>query len=106
MLKKLEAYIIKNDEIEKEFHSLTYLKKLPIDVVKLDREFIKSVSRKKERAIVEYVIKLTNELNLKIVAEGIENQEQLEFLKFNKNVIMEKNICLVSQLRRKSLKNY
>ncbi len=72
------------DDFGTGYSSLTYLKKLPIDVVKLDREFIKSVSRKKEMAIIEYVIKLTNELDLKIVAEGIETQEQLEFLKFNK----------------------
>ena len=72
------------DDFGTGYSSLTYLKKLPIDVVKLDRKFIKSISEAGEdEVIVEYVIKLTHKLNLKIVAEGIEIKEQLAFLKKN-----------------------
>lgn len=72
------------DDFGTGYSSLTYLKKLPIDVVKLDRKFIKSISQiGEDEVIVEYVIKLTHKLNLKIVAEGIEIKEQLAFLKAN-----------------------
>lgn len=72
------------DDFGTGYSSLTYLKKLPIDVVKLDRKFIKSISEiGEDEVIVEYVIKLTHKLNLKIVAEGIEIKEQLAFLKEN-----------------------
>lgn len=72
------------DDFGTGYSSLTYLKKLPIDVVKLDRKFIKSISEiGEDEVIVEYVIKLTHKLNLKIVAEGIEIKEQLAFLKTN-----------------------
>lgn len=72
------------DDFGTGYSSLTYLKKLPIDVVKLDKDFIGSISSTGgDEVIVEYVIKLTHELKLKIVAEGIETEEQLEFLKSN-----------------------
>lgn len=72
------------DDFGTGYSSLTYIKKLPIDVIKLDRKFINSITKeKKDKFIVEHVIKLTHELDLKIVAEGIETVEQLEFLKAN-----------------------
>lgn len=70
------------DDFGTGYSSLTYLKKLPIDVVKLDKDFIKNISKiTDEEVIVDYVIKLTHQLKFKIVAEGIETKEQLEFLK-------------------------
>jgi len=72
------------DDFGTGYSSLTYIKKLPIDVVKLDKDFIKNISKiEEEEVIVDYVIKLTHQLNLKIVAEGIETREHLEFLKLN-----------------------
>ncbi|RII33148.1 bifunctional diguanylate cyclase/phosphodiesterase [Clostridium chromiireducens] len=72
------------DDFGTGYSSLTYIKKLPIDVVKLDKDFIKNISKiEEEEVIVDYVIKLTHQLNLKIVAEGIETKEHLEFLKLN-----------------------
>ena len=72
------------DDFGTGYSSLTYIKKLPIDVVKLDRDFIRSISKiGEDEVIVEYVIKLMHELKLNIVAEGIETKEQLEFLKLN-----------------------
>lgn len=73
------------DDFGTGYSSLTYLKKLPIDTVKLDRDFIKNISDSgKDNVIVESVIKLTHDLNLDIIAEGIETEEQLSFLKLNK----------------------
>ncbi|WP_070000342.1 putative bifunctional diguanylate cyclase/phosphodiesterase [Cellulosilyticum sp. I15G10I2] len=73
------------DDFGAGYSSLTYLQKLPIDIVKLDRDFIKNISSQGQgNVIVESIIKLTHELDLEIVAEGIETNEQLEFLKINK----------------------
>lgn len=73
------------DDFGTGYSSLTYLKKLPIDVVKLDREFIRNISKPGEdKVIVEYAINLIQRLKMEIVAEGIETIEQLEFLKNNK----------------------
>jgi diguanylate cyclase (GGDEF)-like protein/PAS domain S-box-containing protein len=70
------------DDFGTGYSSLTYLQKLPIDVVKLDRDFVKHISRTgQDNVIAESVIKLTHDLDLAIVAEGIETEEQLEFLK-------------------------
>jgi len=72
------------DDFGTGYSSLTYLKKLPIDVVKLDREFIRNISKVGEdKVIVEYAINLIARLKLEIVAEGIETKEQLEFLRTN-----------------------
>jgi len=72
------------DDFGTGYSSLTYLKKLPIDVVKLDREFIRNISKTGEdKVIVEYAINLIHRLNMEIVAEGIETKEQLVFIKEN-----------------------
>ena len=72
------------DDFGTGYSSLTYIKKLPIDIVKLDKDFIRNISEiEEEEVIVDYVIKLTHQLNFKIVAEGIEKKEHLEFLKLN-----------------------
>ena len=72
------------DDFGTGYSSLTYLKKLPIDVVKLDREFIRNISKiGEDQVIVEYAINLIHRLKMEIVVEGIETKEQLEFLKKN-----------------------
>lgn len=72
------------DDFGTGYSSLTYLKKLPIDVVKLDRDFIRNISQiSEDQIIAKHVIKLTHELNFEIVAEGIETEEHLDFLKLN-----------------------
>lgn len=77
--------LIALDDFGTGYSSLTYLKNLPIDVVKLDANFIKGVMEDKEDSvIVESVIKLTHDLDLQMVAEGIETDEQLALLKSNK----------------------
>jgi EAL domain-containing protein (putative c-di-GMP-specific phosphodiesterase class I) len=53
-------------------------------MVKLDKEFINNIfSSDQDKIVVESVINLIKELKLKIVAEGIETKEQLDFLKNN-----------------------
>lgn len=72
------------DDFGTGYSSLTYLKNLPIDVVKLDAHFIKGILENGEDSvIVESVIKLTHDLKLQMVAEGIETKEQLSLLQSN-----------------------
>lgn len=70
------------DDFGTGYSSLTYLRELPIDVVKMDRDFIASIeSYQEHEVIVHAVIQLAHVLNLKVVAEGIETKEQLTFLR-------------------------
>jgi len=62
--------------------SLIYLKHFPIDIVKIDKEFLREVtSNETAAAIVSYVINLAHTLQLRVVAEGVESEEQYTFLK-------------------------
>ena len=62
--------------------SLIYLKHFPIDTVKIDKEFLSEVtSDETAAAIVSYVINLAHTLGLKVVAEGVETEEQYTFLR-------------------------
>jgi diguanylate cyclase (GGDEF)-like protein/PAS domain S-box-containing protein len=86
ILNELKAMKIKIalDDFGTGYSSLTYLKTLPVDVVKLDREFIRNISKiGEDKVIIEYAINLIHRLNMDIVAEGIETKEQLDFLKKN-----------------------
>lgn len=70
------------DDFGTGYSSLTYLEKLPIDNVKLDRSFVKEIVKQNHvNIIVENIIRLTHDLLLEITAEGIENLEQIDYLK-------------------------
>lgn len=70
------------DDFGTGYSSLNYLKQLPIDVVKIDRSFIANMSTDiKEQRIAKSLIDLSHILDLKVVAEGIEDSQQAEMLK-------------------------
>jgi diguanylate cyclase len=80
---KLKALNVKIalDDFGKGFSSLSYLTQFPFDVLKIDRSFIqKMLIDDKSAAIVKTVIHLGHQLNLKVVAEGVETEDQLKFL--------------------------
>ena len=62
--------------------SLTYLKMLPIHILKIDKSFINDVHTSYEdKALVEMIIQLAKLFGLTIIAEGVEKEEQLNVLK-------------------------
>jgi diguanylate cyclase (GGDEF)-like protein/PAS domain S-box-containing protein len=70
------------DDFGTGYSSLNYLKDLPIDIIKIDKTFMDGIATcTKVEAIAKAIIKLAHILNFDIVAEGVENEKQLEFLK-------------------------
>src|SRR5688572_27062515 len=70
------------DDFGTGFSSLTYLKRFPVDMVKIDRSFVAGLGVTHcDTAIVRSVIELAHALSLTVVAEGIERPEQLEALR-------------------------
>ncbi|RUO24481.1 GGDEF domain-containing protein [Aliidiomarina minuta] len=79
-LKKL-GLSLSLDDFGTGFSSFSYLKKLPIDTLKIDRSFIADLTHEKgDAAIVQGIISMSHHLGLRVVAEGVESKAQLNFL--------------------------
>ena len=70
------------DDFGTGFSSLSYLHRFPFDCIKIDRSFINTLCDDEgSRAIVQTILALGRSLRLKVVAEGVEDQAQLQWLR-------------------------
>ena len=86
-IKKMEAIkslgaMFSIDDFGIGYSSMIYLKRLPFDQLKIDREFIRNIHRDPEsRGIVEAIMAVSKQYGLQVTAEGVENREALAILK-------------------------
>lgn len=78
------------DDFGTGYSSLNYFRIVPADIIKIDKSFIDNVCLNSyETAITEGIITITHKMNLSVVAEGVEKQDQIEFLKNNQCDIIQ-----------------
>jgi len=84
ILEQLSAMgvLVSVDDFGTGYSSMSYLRRFPIDKLKIDRVFINEIaSRPEDASIVRAIVSLAHSLRLKVVAEGVETLAQLDFLK-------------------------
>ena len=75
------GFQVEMDDFGSGYSSLHMLKEVPVDRIKLDLHFLTSSGdQKKSRTIVSYMIQMVEKLEMKMIAEGVETNEQAEFL--------------------------
>lgn len=80
-LKKL-GFKLAIDDFGTGYSSLSYLIKFPLDYLKIDRSFIQQITTLDEKqAVVDAIIQMSHRLNMKVIAEGVEQDKQVELLR-------------------------
>jgi EAL domain-containing protein (putative c-di-GMP-specific phosphodiesterase class I) len=113
-LRRLEALAqlglrLSIDDFGTGYSSLAYLKRFPLDVLKVDQSFVRNLCTDVEdRAIANAVIQLAHSLDMEVIAEGVETEQQLDILLdmgcdlcqgylFGKPVALSESVVWVSQ---------
>ncbi len=78
---KQSGFVLVMDDFGTGYSSLSLLKDLPVDIMKLDREFFQKDLNRRERIVIANLISMAKQLGIQVVSEGIENQESEEFLR-------------------------
>ena len=69
------------DDFGTGYSSLSYLSKYPLDSLKIDKSFVIGMNRNDEnKSMVQTILAIANEFDLKVIAEGVEGQEESQFL--------------------------
>jgi len=81
-LLKSYGITVSMDDFGTGYSSLNYLKKLPIDIIKIDKSFIDTINQdEKDKVLLKNIINIAHGFRLAVIAEGIESEEQLQVLK-------------------------
>ena len=67
------------DDFGTGYSSIGLLDRIPIDALKLDRQFTNDLDTPSKRAIVNAIVLMAENLNLDVIAEGVENKEHIDF---------------------------
>lgn len=79
---KIRGVLLTIDDFGTGHSSLSYLKHFPVNRIKIDKSFVRDVvTNRDDAAIVTAIITMAGSLNLAVIAEGVENHEQLAFLR-------------------------
>jgi diguanylate cyclase (GGDEF)-like protein len=75
------GFTLEMDDFGKGYSSLNMLSELPIDVIKLDRDFLRnSNNNEKQKHVINFILALAKKMGIKTIAEGVETEAQLEYL--------------------------
>lgn len=102
---KERGVVISLDDFGKGYSSLTYLKQLPINVLKIEKAFIDDILEGSKKNITGAIINLGHELALEVVAEGVEEESQFEYLK-NYNCDMIQGYLISKPIPEKEVYNF
>jgi len=84
-MKRLREFGIKFaiDDFGTGYSSITYLKKLPVDTLKIDKAFLDNLTNKSNQELIKLIINMAKNFNISTVIEGVESQNQLDFISKN-----------------------